>query len=209
MGRKTEPEPPRGPRRAGQSESGPRETHKGKDTAPGSLPLLFPQKGRAPSQEWGHHHCHHSMTPPRPSRSSGRERMARREQNQLLPMPHPPSTYITWGLQQACWREADKTSPSRACEPRIPLETVSGYRLTHITHYEPLGLAKAGSQGTGPLLRLRLPALLPSQACTPVAPTLSTLPVIPPVPGLLIPSVSLPPSLGSEPPGPQPGSWCA
>lgn len=95
-GKKTEPEPQE-PRRAGQSESRPTETYKGMDTAPGNLPLLFPQKGRAQSQEWGHHHCHHSTRPPRPSGSSGVERMARGGANKPVPRSHPPSTYIHLG----------------------------------------------------------------------------------------------------------------
>lgn len=65
---------PTGAQESEQSESRPREAHKAQRPRVEVSP--YPAGEHTLSQEWGHHPCHPSMTPPRPS--DCRERMARR-----------------------------------------------------------------------------------------------------------------------------------
>lgn len=151
--------------------------------------------------EWGHHHRHPSMIPPRPSESSSRKRMAREGAKLTTPSS---GTHIHLGFASGLRGTLEKTFLPEPMDPGYPWQQSLPPRLTYIMCLAPTSLTKAGSQGAGLPCQLSLPTLLSSQAYILVAPNLTALPATPPLPGLLTHLQSPCPhhwSLSSQPQG--------
>lgn len=150
------------------------------------------------SQEWGHHHCHPSTTPHRPSDS--RERMARRGAN--LTAPYPPAHTLI--LRQ------------RLAKPPLPEPVDPGYPGDSLSLQA--DLYRRSAQDCQALLGFRVQACYPAElASSSAIPSLHSGGTKPqhlarhttPARTSHTPSISLPPSLITESPAPQPGSCWA